>query len=788
MTPERNERTRVLFRAALNTPPEKRSSFLAGQCADAKEREEVETLLLEHERAAGDRESPPTVVLGRHERLLSGRYRIVRELGQGGFGAVYLARDEQLEDRAVVVKTLLEENRNDPWLEKRFAEEVRALARIDHPGVVGVLDQGKSPDGVPFVVMQYVEGETLRAVLSRGGIALARAAEIVRQAASALSAAHDKKVWHLDLKPENIMLQRRPGGEEFVKLIDFGIARVRGDGDTTLLTLTRIVGTLAYMAPEQLEGKPSEASDIYALGIIAYELLTGQRPFAAKSLSELISAQESERLVRPRNLNALIPDEAERVILRALRYRKEDRFAGAREFGQALADALARPAAPMQAAVPEEPDSGAGGGATKRRWMWMTGAAVSAAILAGGWLERGWLTSESRGRLRPRVGSGAAAQTTAAETPPQPVRALEQKTKPDEPAPPGILYDAITDAPPSNVVGLTEPGSAQSIAPPPDTPAAAVAGAAASAASATPAPGSVAPSSPAAAGPWHPPPAAARRWKDRAEYDLYFAVTKETDPNARLALLRQWDTQYPASDFILERLQLELSAYSWIGKFQEAFDAAKSILADDPRNFSGLYYSMLYAPMVTRSNAAPEALAQGEQACNAFLDLIARRGTPENMTEKDWKAVRPPVEAVAHRTLGWVALKRRNWTLAEAEIRKALGILGADGFADYLMGSALAGSRDPQQVSAALFYFARAAAYDGPGSLSADGRKQALDYVSAQYQKLHGSAEGFDALLETARAQVFPPAGFQLKSAAELAAAQNAGNNLPAAAKSPAQK
>ncbi len=419
MTPERKERTRVLFRAALDMPPEKRSSFLAGQCSDATQREEVETLLGEHERASGaDGESPPTLVLSRHERLLSGRYRIVREIGQGGFGTVYLARDEQLENRAVVVKTLLVQNKTDPWLEKRFAEEVRALARIDHPGVVGVLDQGKSPDGTPFVVMQYVEGQTLRAELARGALPLARAGEIVRQAANALSAAHDKKVWHLDLKPENIMLQRRAGGEEFVKLIDFGIARVRGDGDTTLLMATRLVGTQAYMAPEQWDGKLSASNDIYALGVIAYELLTGKRPFPDDPLLELIAAQVSEHFIRPRDLNRSIPEAAEEVLLKALRYKKEDRFLEAREFGQALADALARPVAEASAPVIEEPDSGAGSGGAKRRWMWMTGAAVTAAILAGGWLERDWLTSVSRGRLASPLSRGAAKQTAVAEIPP----------------------------------------------------------------------------------------------------------------------------------------------------------------------------------------------------------------------------------------------------------------------------------------------------------------------------------------------------------------------------------
>lgn len=265
------------------------------------------------------------------------------------------------------------------------------------------------------------------------------------------------------------------------------------------------------------------------------------------------------------------------------------------------------------------------------------------------------------------------------------------------------------------------------------------------------------------------------------------AASKETDPNARLALLRQWRTQYPATDFVVEGRQLEVGAYVQLRKYQEAFDAAKLILGDDPKNFSGLYYSILYVPVVAQSNATPEALAQGEQASNTLLDLMAQNGLPSNITEQGWKGVSPAVEAVAHRTLGWIALKRQNWTLAEAELLKSLGILGADGMADYFLGSALVYSRDPQQVSAALFYFARAGAYEGPGAMSADGRKDALAYVSAQYRKFHGSDEGFDVLLETARGQVFPPAGFKVKSAGEIAA-QNAANGQPAAGNSQRQK
>ena len=146
--------------------------------------------------------------------LLNDRYLIVRELSSGGFGKVFLAQDQQLHNRSVVVKIQLDRAIDDPWFEKKFNEELHALALIDHPGVVGALDSARTPDGRPFLVMQYVEGQPLRAAMASDGMPLDRAANIVRQIGQALSAAHDKGIWHRDLKPENIMLQMLPGGDE----------------------------------------------------------------------------------------------------------------------------------------------------------------------------------------------------------------------------------------------------------------------------------------------------------------------------------------------------------------------------------------------------------------------------------------------------------------------------------------------------------------------------------------------------------------------------------------------
>ena len=242
---------------------------------------------------------------------------------------------------------MLKERADDIWFHKKFAEEVEALARIDHPGVVGVMDAGGLPDGTPFVVLQFVSGTTLRKLLGRGLLPLAEAASIIRQIGQALTAAHDCGVWHRDLKPENIMVQDLANAARLVKIIDFGIASVReskppqsatSDGSTG--ERTRVAGSLPYMAPEQLNGAPCAASDIYALGVIACEILTGRRPFRATSDVELIVLQLRGLEFRLHDLRPGLPASVHEIVSRGLSFKWADRQASAGELGNALADAL----------------------------------------------------------------------------------------------------------------------------------------------------------------------------------------------------------------------------------------------------------------------------------------------------------------------------------------------------------------------------------------------------------------------------------------------------------------
>lgn len=283
------------------------------------------------------------------------RYEVERQLGKGGFGTVYLARDIVLRSRPVVVKLLREDAWDDPWAAKKFRQEMEALALIDHPGVVGVIDNGFTEDGRQFLVMQYVDGVTLREVLTAKPMDFVRASNILRLSANALGAAHGAGVAHRDLKPENIMLQTLAEGER-VKLIDFGLATVRDSLFGSDSSVRKIAGSYAYMAPEQMQGHPEIRSDIYSLGVVAFELLTGSRPFSAQGLAPAIYERAEGLKHRPRELNPMIPLTADEVIVRALATNPEDRPQSAVEFGADLARALT--GSPVTLSVPAvaEPD------------------------------------------------------------------------------------------------------------------------------------------------------------------------------------------------------------------------------------------------------------------------------------------------------------------------------------------------------------------------------------------------------------------------------------------------
>jgi serine/threonine protein kinase len=273
--------------------------------------------------------------------LVEGRYLIEEELGGGGMSAVHTARDLKGFGRKVVVKTLLDESRGNEYIVKKFRQEAEALYRVEHPNVVNVLSYGELPDGHPYLVLQFIEGHSLRELVHEGNVELDRCARIIRQIASALSAAHEKGILHRDLKPENVMLQPVGDGEEQVKVIDFGIAKIKDSVIAQETVVVSTAGTISYMSPEQLGAREvTPASDVYALGVIAYELITGRKPFNVESPFQLPEAQRAGVSVKPTQLRPDLPVAAEDDILKALSYEPQDRFPRAREFGDHLYESI----------------------------------------------------------------------------------------------------------------------------------------------------------------------------------------------------------------------------------------------------------------------------------------------------------------------------------------------------------------------------------------------------------------------------------------------------------------
>jgi serine/threonine protein kinase len=273
--------------------------------------------------------------------LLDGRYLVKRKLGEGGFGVVYLASDEKMMSRPVVVKCLHDAEMGNEWSLRKFRQEMEALARIDHPSIVGVLDSGQLPEGKPYLVMQYIDGCSLRSLITHQGMDFWRAANIIRQVGRALTTAHERGILHRDLKPENIMVQTLGDGEEQVKIIDFGIAKVKNSVVSATSVGDRTVGTIAYMSPEQLSAGPvSTASDVYCFAVIAYEMLTGRRPANPESAYQLLEMQRAGVRIKPIDLRPGLPELAQSVILKGLSFDAAARQQRARDFGDLLSSSL----------------------------------------------------------------------------------------------------------------------------------------------------------------------------------------------------------------------------------------------------------------------------------------------------------------------------------------------------------------------------------------------------------------------------------------------------------------
>jgi serine/threonine protein kinase len=270
--------------------------------------------------------------------IVDGKYELKRLLGRGGMGAVYEAEHRMIGKR-VAVKVLHKEFCSNAEIVKRFVREARSATAIGHPNIVEVFDMGTMEGGGFFQVIELLEGSSLQDVVDEGPMSYARAVAILSQVADALVAVHDKGIVHRDLKPDNVFLVNRPGNSDFVKLLDFGVAKVI-DANSGMQTRTgMIIGTPAYMSPEQARGASDVdlQTDVFALGVMAFELLTGQRPFDADTFPQIllkICVAETPSLSAYRTD---VPDGFQVVLERLLAKERSSRFPDCRSVRQSLA-------------------------------------------------------------------------------------------------------------------------------------------------------------------------------------------------------------------------------------------------------------------------------------------------------------------------------------------------------------------------------------------------------------------------------------------------------------------
>jgi eukaryotic-like serine/threonine-protein kinase len=395
---DRKQSVEELFGAVLGMPPELRSAYLDRACSETPEvRRLVEDLLLDNPRLGSSRGEPafspggesPTPATTSPYGLAAGtrlgRYTIIEPLGAGGMGIVYRGHDEKLE-RIVAIKILAPGMLTGDESRRRFHKEAIALAKLNHPHIGALYDAGQQ-DGVDYIVMEYVPGESLAAKLKSGMLSVKEATSITLQIAEALEDAHEHGVVHRDLKPSNVMIT--PKGQ--AKVLDFGLAKLLTSpvpDETLSVVETRgILGTPLYMSPEQALGKAVDAqTDLWSLGVIYYELLTGRTPFNADSSVAVLRAIADDAPVSLQQLRPDAPSEASRIISRTLQKDPNSRYQSASEVVRDTSGLLAGLSATSQSQQRK--------GKHLPRWIAATIAIVFLVVVAAS----AWLYHRSSGR------------------------------------------------------------------------------------------------------------------------------------------------------------------------------------------------------------------------------------------------------------------------------------------------------------------------------------------------------------------------------------------------------
>jgi len=373
MTPERWRQVKAIFDAAVECTPASRAELIRQRCGDDRElRSEVESLLASDRETGFLLDSPLNLVAPVRSQAPGtrlGPYEILALIGAGGMGEVYKARDTRL-DRAVAIKVLPESFATDADRLRRFEIEAKAAGALNHPNILVVHDIG-SDRGSPYLVSELLEGESLASRLQRGKLGVQRTVDYGKQIAAGLAAAHAKGISHRDIKPDNLYLTK----DGRVKILDFGLAKVPtpqpGDGTTA----GTVMGTAAYMSPEQARGQAvDQRSDIFSFGCVLYEMLTGERAFKGDTSADLMSAI----LTQDPDLTPIEVPALERIVAHCLEKTPEQRFQSASDIAFDLDAVTQAGSGPHLASAPAQPK--------RNRLPWAVAAALALACAALGWL------------------------------------------------------------------------------------------------------------------------------------------------------------------------------------------------------------------------------------------------------------------------------------------------------------------------------------------------------------------------------------------------------------------
>jgi serine/threonine protein kinase len=350
LNPERWQEVSRIFKSAIELDGAAREAYLASECAhDDSIRQEVSRLISSHEKASAENfiDTPPdanfnssdseTRRLADEQRI--GPYRIIKHLGTGGMGEVYLATDSRL-DRVVALKILSGELAQDKRRMQRFQREARIVSSLNHPNILTLFEFGEI-ESLHFLASEYVDGQTLREYLNKKRLKLSEILDITLQICAALETAHESKIVHRDIKPENVMIRRR---DHIVKVLDFGLAKATEPASVTHATDSEVVtqfktaagnilGTVNYMSPEQAQGLPvDERTDLWSTGVIIYEMVTGRAPFKGRTSSHtIVQILEKGPLPLTQATGVTPAHELERIVNKALAKQPDERYQTAKD-------------------------------------------------------------------------------------------------------------------------------------------------------------------------------------------------------------------------------------------------------------------------------------------------------------------------------------------------------------------------------------------------------------------------------------------------------------------------